>query len=222
MTELSEIRIIDELRKCIESFDKETRDIFNFYCLGKRLNSIIESDTTLEDYLSLVDEALKEQNNQGRKFVVFKSLTNNHQLVERYYWSRESPGYYSQGNYYLINRYGSYKSASWTCFATKNNSNKASFKFDFNHLNANCCMVFLIHPSIQSFDEDELATFASKWDEWFHKIIDIYPTPQFRFYFGNRKRIYSGNTPPTHQEVKDNKINVTYELPVKSYAYENF
>lgn len=220
MIEFNEIRIIDELKKCIESFDKETRNMFNFYCLGKRFNSTVESDT-LEDYLSVVEKALKEQNNQGRQFVVFKSLTSDHNLINRWYWSHESPGYYSKGNYDLINKYGTFRASNWSCFATRGD-NKVNFKFNFNNLNANCCIVFLIHPSVKSFDEDELATFASKWDEWFHNIISIHPGPKFKFYFGNRKNIFSGDSPPTHQEIKNNKINVSYDLPVKSYAYEEF
>ena len=82
-------------------------------------------------------------------------------------------------------------------------------------------MVFLLHPSVQSYDGEELAQFASVWHEWFHKIIDIYPSPQFKFYFGNRKRIFSGDYPPTHQEIKNNKLNISLNLPIKSIAYED-
>ncbi len=221
MAEINEIRIVDELRKCIESFDEETRQIFDFYCLGKRFNNTTTPYDTLDDYLKKVEKALKEQNNLGHRFVVFKSLNNNHNLIERVYWSRESPSYYNYDIRGLILRYTNNSTHSWSCFATKGNV-KSTFKFDFKNLNANCCIVFLIHPSVASYDGDELATFASKWDEWFHKIIDIYPTPKFKFYFGNYKNIFSGDAPPTHQEVKKNKINVAFDLPVKSYAYEKF
>lgn len=238
MANFNEIKIIDEFRKCIESLDEQARNMFDFYCLGKRQNA--ESAIvvpgygdayTFDEYISLLEKSLKEQSSLGHRYVVYKALTNDKRLVSRSYWSIDKKNTYNSCYYYgnnhskndeLLYRYNKSHINAYECYVPKLTNKKAKFKFDFETLNANACMVFLLHPSILSYDCDEIALFASVWDEWFNNVINIFPVQKFRFYFGNRKNIYSGDLPPSHEEIKRCKINTSFNLPIESLSYENF
>ena len=237
MGNFNEIKIIDEFRKCIESLDEEARNMFDFYCLGKRQNaesSIVVPGYgdayTLDEYINLLEKSLKEQSSLGYRYVVYKPLTSDKRLITRSYWELDKKYSYNSGFTYrgicsktdeLLYRYQKSHFNAYDCYVPKLTNKKAKFRFDFETLHANACMVFLLHPSILSYNCDEIALFASVWDEWFNNVINIFPVQKFRFYFGNRKTIYSGDLPPSHEEIKRCKINRSFNLPIQSLSYEN-
>jgi len=223
MKELMDINIPNEFRNFVESLDDELRDLFNYYCLGIRKNSEFVEGYTLDHYIELVREALQKKSNLGFRYVVYKCITSDHTLVTKNFWKKDnilsSKTLYNSTN--LLSSYNSVYGSTqlWSCYVAKGNE-KYKFKADFMSLDANPSFIFFLHPSIQSYDAEEIALFASIWDERFHEMVRINPIPKFMFVVGNSKRIFTGNTPPTHEEIKKHHINLNMIIPIKSIAYE--
>ena len=219
MDSITELNISQELKKCVESMPDDIRYWFNYYCLGIR-GPLKGNEYTLDEYIDMIRISLIEQSSHGKRFVVYKALNKNNDIITPNIWESDVINFHSSATR-CIEKFTKYKYRMSSCYVTTGHRN-LKFKNTFEALEYNTGIVFLIHPDVLSIDKYCIEKFASYWNAYyFNNIVnDLYPSVDFMFFFGNRKMIRSGNRPPTHSEVKANKLNLSMNLPVNCLAYE--
>ena len=217
--DIKEISISQELKKCVESMPDDIRYWFNYYCLGIR-GPLRGNEYTLDEYIDMIKTLLIDGTYCGRRFVVYKALNKNNDIVTPHIWKSDIREFHSSvkrcikkltDSEYIMS--SCYVSIGYRIFRYKNT---------FRSLEYNTGVVLLIHPDILSIDHNDIAQFAAYWNAYyFNNVVnDLYPNVDFMFFFGNKKAIKSGNRPPTHSEVKANKLNLSMNIPINCLAYE--
>ena len=217
--DIKEISISQELKKCVESMPDDIRYWFNYYCLGIR-GPLRGNEYTLDEYIDMIKTLLIDGTYCGRRFVVYKALNKNNDIITPNIWKSDIREFHSSvkrcikkftDSEYIMS--SCYVSIGYRIFRYKNT---------FRSLEYNTGVVLLIHPDILSIDYNCIAQFAAYWNAYyFNNVVnDLYPNVDFMFFFGNKKAIKSGNRPPTHSEVKANKLNLSMNIPINCLAYE--
>ena len=219
MDSIKEINISQELKKCVESMPDDIRYWFNYYCLGIR-GPLRGNEYTLDEYIDMIKALLIDGTCCGRRFVVYKALNKNNDIITPNIWKSDIREFHSSvkrcikkftDSEYIMS--SCYVSIGYRIFRYKNT---------FRSLEYNTGVVLLIHPDVLSIDYNCIAQFAAYWNAYyFNNVVkDLYPNVDFMFFFGNKKAIRSGNRPPTHSEVKANKLNISMNIPINCLAYE--
>lgn len=192
---------------------------FNYYCLGIR-GPLRGNEYTLDEYIDMIRSSLIDQTSYGKRFVVYKALNKNNDIITPNIWKTDVKDFHSSAKR-CIEKFTEYEYKISSCYVTDGHRN-IQFKNTFEALEYNTGIVFLIHPDVLSIDNYYIEKFAAYWNAYyFNNIVnDLYPNVDFIFFFGNRKTIRSGNRPPTHSEVKLNKLNLSMTIPINCLAYE--
>lgn len=219
MDSVKEISISQELKKCVESMPDDIRYWFNYYCLGIR-GYMTGNEYTLDEYIDLVRRSLTDRTCYGRRFVVYKPLNKNNDIITPNIWKSDVRDFHSTAKR-CIKQFTDSEYSMSSCYIT-NGHRSFRPKNTFEALEYNTGFVLLIHPDIVSIDNYHIEYFAAYWNAYyFNNVVnDLYPSVDFLFFFGNRNIIKSGNRPPTHTEVKLNKLNLAMNIPVNCLAYE--
>ena len=219
MDSIKEINISQELKKCIESMPDDIRCWFNYYCLGIA-GSPGDNEYTLDEYIDIVRRSLTDNACYDRRFVVYKPLNKNNNIITPGIWSADVKDYNSSATR-CINKFTECEYCISSCYVTNGHLN-FRHRNTFDALEYNTGFVLLIHPDITFINEFDIEKVAAYWNAYyFNNVVnDLYPKVDFIFFFGNRKIIKSGNRPPTNPEVKANKLNLSMNIPVNCLAYE--
>ena len=219
MDSIKEINISQELKKCVESMPDDIRYWFNYYCLGIR-GPLRGNEYTLDEYVDMIRTSLTDQSSYGKRFVVYKALNKNNDIITPNIWKADVINFHSSASR-CIKKFTESAYSMSSCYVTNGHLN-FRHRNTFEALEYNTGFVFLIHPDITFINEFDIEKFAAYWNAYyFNNIVnDLYPNVDFIFFFGNKKIIRSGNRPPTHSEVKGNKLNLSMNIPINCLAYE--
>ena len=219
MNSVKEISISQELKKCVESMPSEIRYWFNYYCLG-RGSSLRGNIYTLDEYIDIVRKSLTEKTCFGRRFVVYKTLNKNNDIITPNILDSDVRCFNTSA-VRCMKKFTEIEHSISSCYVTTGHSTFRP-KNTFEALEYNTGFVFLIHPDVISINNFYIERFASYWNAYyFNNVVnDLYPRVDFLFFFGNRKIIKSGNRPPTHSEITSNRLNVALKMSVDCLAYE--
>lgn len=219
MDSIQELNISQELKKCVESMPEDIRYWFDYYCLGIR-GPLRGNEYTLDEYIEMIRMSLIDQSSYDKRFVVYKALNKNNDIITPNIWKSDVRDFHSSATR-CIKKFTESEHSMSSCYVTAGHRN-LQFKNTFESLEYNTGIVFLIHPDVLSIDNYHIEKFAAYWNAYyFNNVVnELYPNVDFLFFFGNRKIIRSGNRPPTHAEVKANKLNLSMNIPVNCLAYE--
>lgn len=222
------IDITDKFKEFINSIDEHLRNIFDYYCLGIRKNDEFKLSTyTLDQYCEILKKNFNEGRDNGYNFVNYsdRGQYRREKRIVQYYdndytYHKRIDLYtpiYSKHAY--ANMDGLNIEPTTTVIRARTNK-LGRLNLSLKQLWENPGMNFFIHPSVLSYDCDEIQELIEAYKK-FQDAFIYFPYIEYVAFVCNSKGLYRSNKDiDVHLEKIINTKTSTKAIPLKAFFCE--